>query len=187
MDSTIKNNLVSPTGFINLYSENPIDVQHNRSREEISKDDLSYYFNHYLVPKYGLDNINVNNVGSFMKDLEMNWSRLTPDLKNKVLDILVDGIFSSGNYDFKTALMNKVGATQSTQKFTNVGAIDNNNIPINLKLTNTINELLPSNMIFKPKQNFSNTSEGEKKKGGNRIIVLLILLICLIMAFYINK
>jgi hypothetical protein len=42
-----------------------------------------------------------------MKDLEMNWTKLTPDLKDRVLDIIVDGIFPN-NYDFKNSLLSKV-------------------------------------------------------------------------------
>jgi len=102
---------VSPTGYIELDNDcqYSIDTKSTRSREYINpKEDLSFYFNTYIVPKYGLENINVSNVASFMKDLEMNWTKLTPDLKDKVLDIMVDGIFKTGNYDFKNRLLQKL-------------------------------------------------------------------------------
>ena len=102
---------VSPTGYIELDNDcqYSIDTKSTRSREYVNpKEDLSFYFNTYIVPKYGLENINVSNVASFMKDLEMNWTKLTPELKDKVLDIMVDGIFKTGNYDFKNRLLQKL-------------------------------------------------------------------------------
>jgi hypothetical protein len=45
-----------------------------------------------------------------MKDLQMNWTKLTPELKDKVLDIMVDDIFlGDANYDFKTRFLAKLG------------------------------------------------------------------------------
>ena len=87
--------IVSPTGYIDLDNDcqYSIDLKSTRSRESVNpKEDLAFYFNTYITPKYGLENINVNNCASFMKDLEMNWTKLTPDLKQKVVDIMVDGI-----------------------------------------------------------------------------------------------
>ena len=100
---------VSPTGYVDLDNDcYSIDLKSTRSREEVNpKEDLAFYFKTYLAPKYGLDNINVSNVASFMKELEMNWSKLTPDLKSNVLDIMVDNILSE-NYDFKNSLMAKL-------------------------------------------------------------------------------
>jgi hypothetical protein len=46
-----------------------------------------------------------------MKDLEMNWSKLDPNLKGKVLDIMVDGILSK-NGTFKEDLIKKLGIPQ---------------------------------------------------------------------------
>ena len=86
---------VSGTGSIELDNDcqYSIDLRSTRSRESVvPKDDLAFYFNTYIEPKYGLGNINVSNVASFMKDLEMNWTKLTPDLKDKVLNIMVDNI-----------------------------------------------------------------------------------------------
>ena len=88
---------VAPTGYVELDndSEYSIDRKSTRSREEVNpKEDLAFYFNTYIVPKYGLNNINISNVASFMKDLEMNWTKLTPGMKDKVMDILVDGILN---------------------------------------------------------------------------------------------
>jgi hypothetical protein len=104
-------NLVSPTGYVDLDNdcEYSIDRKSTRSRESINpKEDLAFYFNTYIVPKYGLDNLNVSNVASFMKELEMNWTKLSPDLRNKVMDILVDGILNKDS-NFKTSLMQKMG------------------------------------------------------------------------------
>jgi len=109
---------VSPTGYIDLDNdcEYSIDRKSTRSRENVNpKEDLGFYFQTYLAPKYGLDNINVSNVASFMKELEMNWSKMTPDLKNKVLDIMVDNILSE-NYDFKTQLLSKLGVENNHQE-----------------------------------------------------------------------
>lgn len=105
---------VAPTGYVELDNDcqYSIDVKSTRSRESIDpKTDLAFYFNTYIEPKYGLGNINVSNCASFMKDLEMNWTKLDPSLKNKVLDIMVDYIFVSGNYDFKKAFLAKLGQT----------------------------------------------------------------------------
>ena len=38
----------------------------------------------------------------------MNWTKLTPDLQNNVMDIMVDGILTNGNPDFRNALMSKL-------------------------------------------------------------------------------
>ena len=105
-------NFVSPTGYIDLDNDcaYSIDLKSTRSREEVNpKEDLAFYFNTYIVPKYGLNNINVNNVASFMKDLEMNWTKLDNSLKKNVLDILVDGILNEES-SFKTDLLTKLGA-----------------------------------------------------------------------------
>ena len=108
---------VSPTGYVDLDNDcqYSIDLKSTRSREYIDpKEDLSFYFNTYIVPKYGLNNINISNVASFMKDLEMNWSKLNPQLKDKALDIMVDGIFTKDNYDFKRKLLAKLGINELT-------------------------------------------------------------------------
>ena len=105
---------VSPTGYVDIDNdcEYSIDLKSTRSREFVSpKEDLAFYFQNYLAPKYGLDNMNVSNTASFMKELEMNWSKLTPDLKDKVLDIMVDNILPE-NYDFKMSLLAKLGVQQ---------------------------------------------------------------------------
>ena len=104
---------VSPTGYVDIDNdcEYSIDLKSTRSRESVNpKEDLAFYFQTYLVPKYGLNDINVNNCASFMKELEMNWTKLTPELKDRVLDILVDGIFTNES-DFKNKFLNKLGIT----------------------------------------------------------------------------
>jgi len=103
---------ISPVGYVDLDNDcdYALDVKSTRSRESVdTKTDLAFYFNTYITPKYGLENINVSNCASFMKDLEMNWSKLTPSLKDKVLDIMVDYILKEGDYDFKKRLLHKLG------------------------------------------------------------------------------
>lgn len=106
---------VSPVGYVDLDNDcnYSLDIKSTRSRESINpKEDLAFYFETYIVPKYGLNNINVNNVASFMKDLEMNWSKIDQNLKSKVLDIMVDGILSK-NTSFKQDLLAKLGASET--------------------------------------------------------------------------
>ena len=107
---------VSPIGYVDLDNDcqYSIDVKSTRSRESVDpKTDLAFYFNTYIEPKYGLGNINVNNCASFMKDLEINWTKLDTSLKNKVLDIMVDYILVSGNFDFKKSLLSKLGINET--------------------------------------------------------------------------
>jgi thymidylate synthase ThyX len=81
------NNYVSPVGYVELDNDcaYSLDIKTTKGRETVDpKTDLAFYFNTYIVPKYGLGNINVSNCASFMKDLEMNWTKLTPELKDKV-------------------------------------------------------------------------------------------------------
>jgi hypothetical protein len=108
------NTFVAPTGYIDLDNDcdYSLSVKSTRSREEIDpKTDLAFYFDTYLVPKYGLNNINVNNVASFMKDLEMNWTKLTPELKGKTMDLMVDSVLSKDS-SFKTDLLKKLGVSE---------------------------------------------------------------------------
>jgi len=124
-------NFVSPTGYIDLDNdcEYSLDNKSTRSREYIDpKQDLSFYFDTYLAPKYGLNNINVGNVASFMKELQMNWSKLTPSLKDNVLDILMEIIFNKDS-EFKTQFLTKLGVTpnsslNSSSKPTNASSSD---------------------------------------------------------------
>jgi len=105
------NGIVAPSGYIEL--DDSMNKKNVPSRETImTKEDLSFCFNNYLVPKYGMDNLNVNNVGSFMKELEMNWKRLTPELKENCVDILF--VILSDNYDFKNALMKRLSIKDHT-------------------------------------------------------------------------
>ena len=103
-------NFVAPTGYVDLDNdcEYSIDCKSTRSRESVNpKEDLAFYFNTYIIPKYGLNNINVNNVASFMKDLEMNWTKIPDNLKEQVLNIFVDSILANDS-SFKTSLLNKL-------------------------------------------------------------------------------
>lgn len=158
---------VSPTGYVDLDNdcEYSIDLKSTRSRESvIPKDDLAFYFQNYLVPKYGLDNINVNNCASFMKELEMNWTKLTPDLKDKVLDIIVNGIFvNDTSYDFKNKLLSKLNINSSSP-VTGTGSGSGSG-----KLTGT---------SFFGKSNFGSTD------SNLFYIIILVLVLVLIFFFY---
>ena len=104
---------IAPTGYVDIDNdcEYSIDLKSTRSREHVDpKTDLAFYWDTYLVPKYSLNNINVNNVASFMKDLEMNWTKLTPSLQNNVMDIMVDSIFAKDS-TFKTTFLKKLNVT----------------------------------------------------------------------------
>jgi hypothetical protein len=157
---------VSGTGNIELDNDcqYSIDLRSTRSRESVvPKEDLAFYFNTYIEPKYGLGNINVSNVASFMKDLEMNWSKLTPELKDKVLNIIVDNILNNpqSNYDFKTRLLAKIGFNPNNQ-------------------TNQTN---PNNQNNKNKSGF-----GETSKGGINFLPIGVTVLALIVLFFtINK
>ena len=112
------NTFVAPTGYVELDNdcEYSIDRKSTRSREDVvPKEDLAFYFDTYIVPKYGLNNINISNVASFMKELEMNWTKLDPVMKGQVLDIMVDGILSK-NSSFKEDLLTKLGSPPSVPK-----------------------------------------------------------------------
>ena len=102
---------VSPTGYVELNNDMyGIDNKSTRGREEVNpKEDLAFYFQTYLAPRYGLDNLNVSNVASFMKELEMNWSKMPSGLKDNVMDIMVDNILLTCDYDFKNRFLSKLG------------------------------------------------------------------------------
>jgi hypothetical protein len=125
---------VAPTGYVELDNdcEYSIDLKSTRSREDVNpKEDLAFYFNTYIVPKYGLNNINVSNVASFMKDLEMNWTKLTPDLKDKVMNIMVDDILNGkgqDSFDFKNALLQKLNMNPSVNVVPSVSTFGSKSI-----------------------------------------------------------
>jgi hypothetical protein len=107
---------VAPSGYVELDNdcEFSIDRKSTRSREYVDpKTDLSFYFDTYIIPKYGLNNINVSNVASFMKDLEMNWTKIQPDMKDKVMNIMVDAILNKDG-QFKSALLQKLNIPLQT-------------------------------------------------------------------------
>ena len=128
---------IAPTGYVDLDNdcEYSIDRKSTRSREAVNpQEDLAFYFNTYIVPKYGLNNINISNVASFMKELEMNWTKLSPDARDKVMNIMVDGILNRDS-TFKTNLMQKMSMqsnqivntpSRSTFGKSMFGSIDNN-------------------------------------------------------------
>jgi len=122
MDATF----VSPTGYVELNNDMyAIDNKSTRGREQINpKEDLAFYFQNYLAPKYGLNNLNVSNVASFMKELEMNWSKLPPRLKDKVMDIMVDNILMTSDYDFKERLLSKLGMPSNNTNYSYQPQID---------------------------------------------------------------
>jgi len=133
-------NIICPTGFVDSESNCNYNLNNPnvRSRESVDpKTDLAFYFNEYIIPKYGLNNINVSNVASFMKDLEINWTKLDAPLKDKVMNILVDNILTGDNYDFRSALLTKLNiqgninpSVGNIGQFRNVSAFANQeNIP----------------------------------------------------------
>ena len=113
---------VAPSGYVDLDNdcEFSIDRKSTRSRESVNpKEDLAFYFNTYIVPKYGLNNINVSNVASFMKDLEMNWTKLTPEMKDKVMNIMVDDILNKDT-SFRSSLLQKLNIPLLSQPLPNI-------------------------------------------------------------------
>jgi len=116
-----------------------------------------------------------------MKDLEMNWTKLTPDLKDKVLNIIVDFIFNdkNSNYDFKTKFMDKLGVppTAVSTPFRNVS---NSNFT-NVKGNSTKN--------FGNSTSISKSSFGKKGTNNELIIigVSVLLLVVLIVLFVKNE
>jgi len=169
---------VAPTGYIELDNDcqYSIDLKSTRSRESVDpKEDLAFYFQTYIIPKYGLNDINVNNCASFMKDLEMNWTKLTPDLKDKVLDIMVDGIFTTdSNYDFKNQFLSKLGAKIQLAP---AG-------PTKSTVTPTINQTIPNNKSsFGSKSKKSKSTFGKLSKSNMIYIVSITIMIALIIFF----
>jgi hypothetical protein len=164
-------NFISPTGSVELDNDctYSIDKRNVRSRETVvPSEDLAFYFKEYLEPKYGLGNINVSNVASFMKDLEMNWTKLTPDLKDKVLNIMVDSILNNPNsdYDFKSSLLKKL------------------NIPVNSPSTfRNINQSNFGNGSGN-QSNFGNASSNENT-SNNINIVMVIAILCIAALLFI--
>jgi hypothetical protein len=159
MSETYGSSFVSPTGYVDLDNDcqYSIDLKSTRSREYVDpKEDLSFYFNTYIVPKYGLNNINVSNVASFMKELQMNWTKLTPDLKDNVLNIMTDDIFVSGNYDFKSRLLNKIGY-----------------VPPQVE---SVSSSLPSKSSF-GKSNFGDSKQIMYIVGGLALLVVIIFIV----------
>ena len=128
---------IAPTGYVDLDNdcEYSIDRKSTRSREEVNpKEDLAFYFNTYIVPKYGLNNINVSNVASFMKDLEMNWTKLSPDSRSQVMNIMVDGILNKDS-TFKTDLLQKLDVNQQPS-IPNIGVSNFGNVSSNFGKSN---------------------------------------------------
>jgi len=149
---------ISPTGYVDLDNdcEYSIDRKSTRSREEVNpKEDLAFYFNTYIVPKYGLSNINVSNVASFMKELEMNWSKLDNNLRGKVMDIMVDGILNKDSL-FKRELLQKLGINEKTQNTENI---------------------IPS---F---ETFGNSISRFGNSNNNNIIIIIVIVIVIFMLF----
>ena len=172
-------NFISPTGSVELDNDctYSIDKRNVRSRETVvPSEDLAFYFKEYLEPKYGLGNINVSNVASFMKDLEMNWTKLTPELKDKVLNIMVDSILNNpkSDYDFRSSLLKKL------------------NIPVNTSPPSTFRNSPVSNKSnfekskFEPgfsKSSFGN-SESNNTSNNNIYVVMVISVLCLMILLF---
>jgi hypothetical protein len=105
-------------GYIDKEDDFSLERKMTRSRESINtKEDLWFVLDQFIEPQYGLGNINVKNCASFMKDLEMNWSKLDSNSKDKVLNIMVDYIFTnpSTDYNFKKRFMEKMNIDSPKQ------------------------------------------------------------------------
>ena len=100
---------VDASGVVETESGHGYEPRGTRvnSREQVTPDDISFWVNKVLAPKYGLDDLNANNVASFLKELEVNWAKLPTELKDKVVDLMVEQIFPM-NYEFKEAIMSRV-------------------------------------------------------------------------------
>ena len=158
------NNFVSNVGNIELDNDcnYSLERRSTRSREStVPKEDMDFYFNTYILPKYGLGNLNVSNVASFMKDLEMNWTKLSPDLKDKVMDILVDHILTK-NYDFKNALLKKL------------------NVPVT-PITNTVLPVPPTTATN------NKSSFGSNSDNTNTYIILVTIIGFVLLIALLNK
>ena len=106
---------VDATGVIETEGNSCWDPRGTRvnSREQVTPDDVTFWVNKVLAPKYGIDNLNANNASSFLKEFEVNWVKLPTELKNKVMDLLVEQILSQ-NYDFKQALMDRMNLVDAS-------------------------------------------------------------------------
>jgi hypothetical protein len=179
------NKLIAPVGII---EQDSINISNVRSREYVDpKTDLAFYFNEYIVPKYGLNNINVSNCASFMKDLEMNWSKLDAGLKDKVLSILVDNIFTQ-NYDFRSALMAKLNI-QQTQFPQGVPASTtgvNNVAPAPEELLKPAQPTTPTETVT---QQFTSSKESFGTSENNNIALFLIIgvFVLLLIVFFADR
>jgi hypothetical protein len=85
---------VNPVGYIeqDKSCNTLLNLKTTPSRESMDCDS-NFYFENYISPKYGLDNLNASNVVSFMKSFEMNWTHMPPNIRVKVIEFLIDTIF----------------------------------------------------------------------------------------------
>jgi hypothetical protein len=171
------NTFVAPTGYVDLDNdcEYSIDRKSTRSREEVNpKEDLAFYFDTYIIPKYGLNNINVSNVASFMKDLEMNWTKLDPDMKGQVMNIMVDGILSK-NSSFKEDLLAKLGTTTGPTGPTG---------PTSAPITGT-NVVPPPPVIKQPftPVTKSKSTFGSSSNSQSKLMTIVVILIIVALGF----
>lgn len=175
-------NFISPTGSVELDNDctYSIDKRNVRSRETVvPSEDLAFYFKEYIEPKYGLGNINVSNVASFMKDLEMNWTKLTPELKDKVLNIMVDSIFNNpkSDYDFKSNLLKKLN-------------IPVNNPPSTFKNTPVLSQTNFGNASSNQsnlESTFKKSSFGNTDNNINIVMVIAVLCIAVLLFIFIKN
>lgn len=175
------NNFISPVGYVEQDNDYSVTNKNVRSRESLDpKTDLSFYFKTYIVPKYGLNNINVSNCASFMKDLEMNWNKLDNNLKDKVLDIMVDDIFNnSDSFDFKNRLLKKLEINININNDLSTTKKNNPNFKSNVGMNNDL-----------PTSKFTETSSKESfgNSGKNNVFIYLISFVLLfLIIFFIDK
>ncbi len=158
---------INPSGYLEQQNQDEFswDNKAVRTRETIAKDDLGYYFTNYLQPKYNLQNINVNNTATFMKELEMNWSRLDSKLKDSVMDIMVDGILTKdSDYDFKKRFIQKMGI--------DVGRSTTQGNTMGVTMGNSIGNLVG-------KESFGSDSKTAGIYIGVSVVVIIVILLLL--------
>jgi hypothetical protein len=171
---------ISPTGYVDLNNEDyySLDVKSTRSREDVvPKEDLAFYFQTYIVPKYGLNNINVSNCASIMKDLEMNWTKLDSTRQELVMDILVDGILVNNNSEFRKKFLQKLNIQENSSPNVVSNVFNNNN-------NNNNNNMDPNAVISSNNIGDQSKSSFGKTNSSKFVFIILCVFILLIASVF---
>jgi len=90
----MNNSLVKPSGFIEQENDCYYSLNNKSTpARENAEPDTQFYFDNYIAPRYGLHNLNANNFVSFVKDFEMNWTKIPENLRCKLLNLMLDIVF----------------------------------------------------------------------------------------------